>query len=84
VNDIVNGMNNMLDFTILWGHVGARHPQLGTFGQEEGPGGQVVKFTSVVALYSFDSATELGSNISKKMDKVVKVLDFCLSGKVHK
>jgi hypothetical protein len=38
----------------------------------------------VVALYSFDSAAELSSNISKKLDKVVKVSDFCLSGKVHK
>jgi hypothetical protein len=48
------------------GDSGARHPQLGTFGQEEGPVGRVVKLTSVVALYSFDSAAELNSNISKK------------------
>jgi hypothetical protein len=67
VNDIVNDMNNRLIFTILWGCVGARHPQLGTFGQEEGPGGRVVKLTSVAALYSFDSAAELSSNISKNI-----------------
>jgi hypothetical protein len=40
---------------------------VGAFGQEEGPGGRVVKLTSVVALYSFDSAAELSSNISKKI-----------------
>jgi hypothetical protein len=57
----------MFGFTILWGRVGARHPQLGAFGQEEGPGGRVVKLTSIVALYSFDSAAELSSNISKKI-----------------
>jgi hypothetical protein len=38
----------------------------GAFEQEEGPGGQVIKLTSVVAFYSFDSAGELSSNISKK------------------
>jgi hypothetical protein len=57
----------MLGFTILWGCVGARHPQLDAFGQEEGPGGRVVKLTSVVTLYSFDSAAGLSSNISKKI-----------------
>jgi hypothetical protein len=75
----------MSDFTILWGHVGARHPQLGTFRQEEGLSRRVVKLTSVVALCSFDSAAELSSNISKKkLNKVVKVSDFCFSGKAHK
>jgi hypothetical protein len=74
----------MFGFTILWGRVGARHPQLGAFGQEEGLGGRVVKLTFVVALYSFDSTAELSSNISKKLDKVVKVSDFCFSIKVHK
>jgi hypothetical protein len=68
----------------LWGRVGARHPRLGTFGYEEGPAGRVIKLTSVVALYSFDSAAELSSNISKNLEKVVKVSDFCLSEKVHK
>jgi hypothetical protein len=66
-NDIVNGTNNTFGFTILGGCVGARHPQLGAFGQEEGLGGRVVKLTFVVALYSFDSAAELSSNISKKI-----------------
>jgi hypothetical protein len=51
VNDIVNGMNNTFNFTILWGRVGARHPQLGAFGQEEGPGGRVVKLTLRVDPY---------------------------------
>jgi hypothetical protein len=73
VNDIINGTNNTPGFTILWGRVGAQHPQLGAFGQEEGPSGRVVKLTSVVALYSFDSAAELSSNISKKIDKVLNV-----------
>jgi hypothetical protein len=69
----------------LWGgRVGARHPQLGAFRQEEGPDGRVVKLTSVVILYSFDSAAELSSNISKKMNNVVKVSDFCFSRKIHK
>jgi hypothetical protein len=77
-------MNNTFSFTNLWGRVGARHPQLGAFGQEEGLGGRVVKLMSVVALYIFDSAAELSSNICKKLDNVMKVSDFCFSGKVHK
>jgi hypothetical protein len=76
VNDIVNGTNNTFGFTILWGRVGARHPQLGAFGQEEGPGGRVVKLTSVVALYSFDSAAELSSNIAKKIGQGVEGVRF--------
>jgi hypothetical protein len=67
VNDIVNDTNNTFDFTILCGRVGARHPQLGAFGHEEGLGGRVIKLMSVVALYSFDNAAELSSNISKKI-----------------
>jgi hypothetical protein len=57
----------MLGFTILWERVRAQHPQMGAFGQEEGSGGRVVKFTPIVTLYSFDSASELSSNISKKI-----------------
>jgi hypothetical protein len=49
----------MLVFTILWGCVGTRHPHLGAFGQEEGPGGRVIKLTPAIALYDFDSAVEL-------------------------
>jgi hypothetical protein len=69
-------MNNTSGFTILWGRVGARHPQLGAFGQEEGLGGQVVKLTSIVALYSFDSAAKLSSNISKKIGQDGKGVRF--------
>jgi hypothetical protein len=65
-NDIVNGTNNTFDFTILWGRVEVQHLQIGAFGQEEGLGERVVKLTSIVTLYSFDSAAELSSNISKK------------------
>jgi hypothetical protein len=38
----------------------------------------------IVTLYTFDSATKLSRNLSKNLDKVVKVSDFSLRRKVHK
>jgi hypothetical protein len=35
--------------------------------EEEGVGGGIVKFTPIIALYTFDGATELGFNISKEI-----------------
>ena len=39
-------------------------------GEQEGTGGGVIKLAPVVALDGLDSATELGSNIGEKLDKV--------------
>jgi hypothetical protein len=66
-DDIINGANDVFDFTILRGRVRTRHPELCPFRQKKGPGGRVVKLTPVVALDGLDSAAELSSNISKKV-----------------
>jgi hypothetical protein len=68
-DDIVNRTNNTFSFTILWGRVRTRHPELCAVRQEEDSGGRVVKLTSVVALDSFASPTELSRHISKNWTK---------------
>jgi hypothetical protein len=67
VDDIVNRTNNTFSFTILWGRVRTRHPELCAVRQEEDSGGRVVKLTSVAALDSFDSSAELSRHISKEI-----------------
>jgi hypothetical protein len=54
------------------------------FPKEEGPGGRVVKPTSVVALYNFDSTAELCSNISKKVGQGGEGVIFQFKRNVHK
>jgi hypothetical protein len=67
VDDIVNRMNNTFNFTILWGRVRTRHPELCVVQQEEEVGGRVIKLMPVVALDSFDSTAELSRHIGKEM-----------------
>jgi hypothetical protein len=66
-DDIVNGTNNTFSFTILWGRVRTRHPELCAVRQEEDSGGRVVKLTPVVALDSFNSPAELSRHIGKEI-----------------
>jgi hypothetical protein len=66
-DDIVNRMNNTFSFTVLWGRVRTRHPELCAVRQEEDLGGRVVKLMPVVTLDSFDSPTELSRHISKEI-----------------
>jgi hypothetical protein len=66
-DDIVNRMNNTFSFTILWGRVRTRHPELCAVRHEEDLGGRVVKLIPVVTLDSFDSPTELSRHISKEI-----------------
>jgi hypothetical protein len=60
-------MNDTFGFTILWGCVWARHPELCAIRQEEDPGGRVVKLTLIIALDDFDFPAELIRRISKKI-----------------
>jgi hypothetical protein len=66
-DDIVNGVNDVFNFTILRGLVRIRHPEMCPFRQKKGPSGRVVKLTSVVALDGLDGATDLSNNISKEV-----------------
>jgi hypothetical protein len=66
-DDIVNQTNNTFSFTILWGRVRTRHPELCVVRQEKESGGRVVKLTPVVALDSFDSPAVLRRHISKEI-----------------
>jgi hypothetical protein len=66
-DDIVNGMNDMFGFTILWGCVWAQHLEMCTIRQEEDPGGSVFKLAPVVALDRFDLPVELIRHISKEI-----------------
>jgi hypothetical protein len=75
-DDIVNGTNDMFGFTILWGCVWARHPELCAMRQEEDPGGRVVKLASVVALDGFDLSAELSRHISKEIGQSGECVTF--------
>jgi hypothetical protein len=66
-NDIVNRTNNMFSFTILWGRVRTRYPELCAVRQEEDSGGRVVKLTSVV---------KLSRHISKEIEQSSESVRF--------
>jgi hypothetical protein len=74
-------MNNTFSFTILWGRVRTRHPELCAVRQEEGSGGRVVKLTPVVALDSFDSPAELSRHIGKEIEQSSEGIRFKFQGK---
>jgi hypothetical protein len=80
-NDIVNQTNNTFGFTILWGRVRTRHPELGVVRQEEDSDGRVVKLTSVVTLDSFDNTAELSRHISKEIGQISEGVRFKFQGK---
>ncbi len=65
--DVVQGMKHTLGLTVLWGGVGARHPQGDPVGEEEGAGGGVVKLPTVVTLDAVNGRGELGLHKGKKM-----------------
>jgi hypothetical protein len=75
-DDIVNGANDALGFTILRGRVRTRYLELCRFRQKKGPSGRVVKLTPVVALYGLDGAAELSSNISKEVGQCSQGVRF--------
>jgi hypothetical protein len=76
----VNRTNNTFSFTILWGHVRTRYPELCVIRQEDDSGGTVVKLTSVVALDSFDSPAELSRHISKEIGQSSEGVRFKFQG----
>jgi hypothetical protein len=80
-NDIVNQTNNTSSFTILWGHVRTRHPELCAVRQEEDAVEKVVKLTSVVALDSFDNPAELSTHIGKEIEQSSEGVRFKFQGK---
>jgi hypothetical protein len=55
---IIDGVEDALDFTILWRSVGTRHPQKYPFGGEEGARGDVIELTAIVALDSSKTMME--------------------------
>jgi hypothetical protein len=77
-DDIVDGTNDTFSFTILWGCVWARHPELCAIRQEEDPGGRVVKLAPIVALDGFDLPVELIRHISKEIGQSGECVRFKL------
>jgi hypothetical protein len=76
VDDIVNGANDAFGFAILRGRVRTRHPELCPFRQKKGPGGRVVKLTSIVKLDGLDGAVKLSSNINKEVGQCSEGVRF--------
>jgi hypothetical protein len=76
VDDIVNGANDALSFTIMRGRVRTRRPELCPFRQKKGPGGGVVKLTPIITLDGLDGAAELSSNMSKEVGQCTEGVRF--------
>jgi hypothetical protein len=70
----------MFNFTILYGRVRTRHPELCVVRQEEDLGGRVVKLTPVVTLDNFDSPAELSRHISKEIRQSSEGVRFKFQG----
>jgi hypothetical protein len=77
-DDIINGTNDTLGFTILRGCIWARHSELCDIRQEEDPVGKVVKLAPVVALDGFDLPAEVIRHISKEIGQSGKCVRFKL------
>jgi hypothetical protein len=63
MHHIINGMDETLNFTILWRSVRTQHPQKHTMGEEEGTSACVVKLMPVVTLDGLDGGAELCGHI---------------------
>ena len=72
VNDIINGTNNALSFTILGRSVGTQHTKMNSMSKEECAGTRVVELAAVVALDRLDSGAILGGHMSKKVSECRK------------
>ena len=75
-NNIINGTDDTLRFTILRRRVGTRHPELRAMGEQEGARRGVIKLTPIVGLDGLDGATELCSNVGKEIGQSVKRVGF--------
>jgi hypothetical protein len=61
---IIDGVEDVLDFTVLWWSGGTRYPQKNPFGGEECARGGIIELTTIVAFDGFDGAAKLCGNIS--------------------
>jgi hypothetical protein len=82
VEHVINGVENVLGFTVLRRSVWAGHPQDHPIGGEEHSRGSVSELTTIVILDDFDGATKLCGDISEKIDNVGNVSDLTRKGKV--
>jgi hypothetical protein len=80
---IIDGAEDVLNFTVLRRRVGTRHPQKYPFGDEECARGGVIKLTTIVALDDFDGAAQTVWRHKHFFDKMEKVSDLTRKGKVH-
>jgi hypothetical protein len=80
---IIDGAEDALSFTVMRRCIWTRHPQKYPFGGEECVRGGVIDLTAIVALDGFDGVAKLCGDMSKKCDKVEKVLGLTHKGKVH-
>jgi hypothetical protein len=80
---IIDGVNDVLGFIVMWRSIGTRHPQKYPFGGKECTRGGVIELTTIVALDSFVGVAKLCEDISDFFDKVEKVSDLMRKEKVH-
>ena len=83
-DNIVDGTNDTLSFTVLGGGVWTGHPKQCAFHEEKGTGGRIVKLAPVVALNSLHGAAELCRDIGKEMGQSSEGVRFELKWKSPK
>jgi len=75
-NDVINGTNHTLGFTILRRRVRARHPEQDAIGEEKGACRGVIELATIVTLNALDGATELCLHIREKVSQGGKGFRF--------
>jgi len=75
-NDVINGTNHTLGFTILRRRVRARHPKQDTMGEEKGARRGVIELATIITLNALDGATELCLHIREKVSQGGKGFRF--------
>jgi len=68
-NDVINGTNHTLGFTILRRRVWAQHPEQDAIGEEKGACRGVIELATIVTLNALDGATELCLHIREKVSQ---------------
>jgi len=72
----------VLSLAVLGGGIRARHAQLDTVREKEGPGGGFIELMTIVTLYGLDGEAKLSRHPGEKWS-AGNVSDFARKGNVH-
>ena len=68
-NNIIDGADNALSFTILRRGVGAGHAEMDALSEEKGPSAGIVELLAIVALNGLHRGTKLSGDVGDEVGK---------------